>query len=275
MKHSQAVQAFAALAHDHRLAIIRQLMRAGRGGVSAGTLSSELQLPPATASFHLNYLVDAGLIQRCRVGRSQMYCLEIPVVRTLIAYLTEHCCLDESPFCELSQPPLECAVSDHLFNVLFLCTGNSARSVMAEVLMNHWGKERFRAFSAGSQPKGAIHPMTLRLLERLKFSTEGLRSKSWDEFAQSDSPPLHFVFTVCDNARGEACPIWPGQPVSAHWGVDDPAAAEGTEAQKMQAFREAFRLLEARIKAFASLRPASLERVALQKQVDDIGKLQE
>lgn len=275
MNHELAIRVFAALAHDHRLALVRQLIRGGSAGVSAGGLATALQLPPATASFHLNYLVNAGVVRRCREGRTQIYCLDMAQLRGVLDYLTAHCCVDHAAACDLSPHPLECAMSDSVFNVLFLCTGNSARSVMAEALLNHWGKDRFRAYSAGSQPKGEIHPMTLQLLERLKFPTDGLRSKSWDEFATPDAPPLNFVFTVCDNARGEACPLWPGQPIVAHWGVDDPAAAEGTEAQRMQAFREAFRLLEARIKAFASLRPKSLERVAIQKKVDDIGQMQE
>jgi arsenate reductase len=157
------------------------------------------------------------------------------------------------------------------YNVLFLCTGNSARSILAEQLLNHWGGGRFRAFSAGSYPKGTVHPIALALLQHMKLPTEGLRSKSWDEFAQPGAPRLDFIFTVCDNAAGEVCPIWPGHPVTAHWGVADPAAVEGSDAQKWQAFRQAFHELENRIKAFVSLPLASLDRAALKQHLDSIG----
>lgn len=161
---------------------------------------------------------------------------------------------------------------DRIYNVLFLCTGNSARSIMAEVLMNTWGGGRFRGLSAGSFPKGAVHPMTLRLLQSLKLPTDGLRSKSWDEFSGPGAPPLDFVFTVCDNAAGEVCPYWPGQPMTAHWGVSDPAAVDGTELEQLNAFRETFRTLENRIKIFSSLPLASIERIKLKDKLDEIGR---
>lgn len=163
-------------------------------------------------------------------------------------------------------------MTDRVYNVLFLCTGNSARSILAERLINNWGRGRFRGFSAGSHPKGSVHPMTLKLLHNLKFPTEGLRSKSWDEFAQPGAPPLDFVFTVCDNAAGEVCPYWPGQPMTAHWGVPDPAAVEGSEFDQLTAFRETFRTLENRIKIFTSLPLASIERIKLKETLDEIGR---
>ena len=163
-------------------------------------------------------------------------------------------------------------MADRLYNVLFLCTGNSARSIMAEALIDQWGRGKFRGFSAGSHPKGAVHPIALQLLQRLKLATEGLRSKSWDEFAAPGAVPLDFVFTVCDNAAGEVCPYWPGQPMTAHWGVPDPAAIEGTDADKWMAFRESFRLLDNRIKIFTSLPLASLDRIKLQARLDAIGE---
>lgn len=162
--------------------------------------------------------------------------------------------------------------TDRTYNVLFLCTGNSARSVMAEVLLNRIGKERFRAFSAGSRPTREVNPLTIRTLRELRESTEGLRSKSWDEFAKPGAPSMDFVFTVCSNAAQETCPIWPGQPVTAHWGVDDPAAQEGTEAEKLRAFRDAYWILERRIRLFTSLRLESLDHLALQGEVQRIGK---
>jgi arsenate reductase len=164
-------------------------------------------------------------------------------------------------------------MNDKVYNVLFLCTGNSARSILAEALLNHWGRGRFRAFSAGSYPIGKVNPLALNILERHSLPTEGLRSKSWDEFAVPGAPPLDFVFTVCDKAASEVCPIWPGQPMTAHWGVADPAAVEGGELEKIQAFRDAFRVLENRIKLFTSLPIQALDKIRLKQQVDDIGKV--
>jgi arsenate reductase (thioredoxin) len=161
---------------------------------------------------------------------------------------------------------------DRPYNVLFLCTGNSARSILAESLVNHWGRGLFRGYSAGSHPKGAVHPIALELLRQMKLPTEGLRSKAWDEFAAPGAPPLDFVFTVCDNAAGEACPYWPGQPMTAHWGVADPAAVESSDTEKWTAFRAAFKALENRIKLFTSLPVASIDRMQLKERLDTIGK---
>jgi arsenate reductase (thioredoxin) len=166
-------------------------------------------------------------------------------------------------------------VAEPIYNVLFLCTGNSARSVMAEAILNRAGQGHFRAFSAGSQPKGKIHPYTLDLLRKLHYGVNGLRSKSWLEFAQAGAPKLDFVFTVCDNAAGETCPVWPGQPMTAHWGVPDPAAATGTEAEIRYAFADALRMLTNRINIFVSLPLDKLDRLSLQKKLDAIGKTQD
>jgi arsenate reductase len=163
-------------------------------------------------------------------------------------------------------------VSDRPYNVLFLCTGNSARSILAEALVNHWGGGRFVGYSAGSAPKGKVHPIALALLEHLNMPTAGMRSKSWHEFEKPEAPKLDFVFTVCDNAAAEACPVWPGQPMTAHWGVADPAAVEGSDTDKWLAFRQAFRELESRIKVFTSLPIKSLDRVKLQERLRDIGR---
>jgi arsenate reductase len=163
-------------------------------------------------------------------------------------------------------------VTDRPYNVLFLCTGNSARSILAEALMNYWGRGKFRGFSAGSHPRGAVNPIALELLQRMKLPTEGLRSKSWDEFAVPGAAALDFVFTVCDNAAGEVCPYWPGQPMTAHWGLPDPAAVDGSDTEKWLAFRETFQALDNRIKIFTSLPIASLDRIKLQERLDAIGK---
>ena len=159
-----------------------------------------------------------------------------------------------------------------IYNVLFLCTGNSARSIIAEAIMNRLAQGKFRAFSAGSQPKGEVHPYAADLLRKLNFEVSSFRSKSWQEFSRPGAPRLDFVFTVCDNAAAEACPVWPGQPMTAHWGIPDPAAATGNEAERRLAFAEAYRMLNARISIFVSLPLRSLDQLALQKRLDAIGK---
>ena len=163
-------------------------------------------------------------------------------------------------------------MSDRIYRVLFLCTGNSARSVMAECALARWGGGRFEAFSAGSHPTGAVHPLTLQLLRRFNYGTHDLRSKSWDEFGAPDAPPLHFVFTVCDQAAGEVCPAWPGQPMTAHWGVEDPAAYVGPLEKQERLFRDVYFQLERRIQIFINLPIASLDRLTLQRRLDDIGQ---
>lgn len=163
-------------------------------------------------------------------------------------------------------------MGSRVYNVLFLCTGNSARSILAETIMNRLGRGRFVGLSAGSHPKGAVHPLAISLLGQLGFPTQGLRSKSWDEFAAPGSPHLDFVITVCDNAAGEVCPYWPGQPLTAHWGISDPAAVEGTEIEKSFAFRQAFKALETRIRLFLSLPMGSIDRMRLQERMDAIGR---
>jgi protein-tyrosine-phosphatase len=163
-------------------------------------------------------------------------------------------------------------MTERQFNVLFLCTGNSARSIMAEAILNKLGAGKFRAFSAGSEPKGQVHPQTLRLLQSLGYDSSGFRSKSWHEFANPGAPVLDFVFTVCDNAAGETCPLWPGQPMTAHWGVPDPAAAKGNPAEVALAFKDAYRMLHQRIGVFAALPLGSLDRLSLQNRLREIGR---
>lgn len=161
---------------------------------------------------------------------------------------------------------------EKIYNVLFLCTGNSARSILAEAILNREGRGRFRAWSAGSHPKGKPHPYALDLLSKLNHDTAFARSKSWSEFAEPGAPAMDFVFTVCDSAAAEVCPVWPGQPMSAHWGIPDPAAVEGSEAERRQAFTEAYRLLLNRISIFTSLPMRSLDRLSLQRRLDEIGR---
>ena len=163
-------------------------------------------------------------------------------------------------------------MNERTYNVLFLCTGNSARSIMAEAVLNRMGGRHFKAYSAGSHPTGQVNPLAIAELRRLDLPVEGLRSKSWDEFAAAGAPPLHFIFTVCDKAAAESCPVWPGQPMTAHWGVEDPAAVDGPDAKKRQAFRIALTSLSRRIELFLSLPMDKLDGLALQKRLRDIGK---
>jgi arsenate reductase (thioredoxin) len=166
-------------------------------------------------------------------------------------------------------------MKEPLYNVLFLCTHNSARSIMAECILNHLGRGRFKAYSAGSQPSGRVHPLALTLLKKLNYATSGLRSKSWEEFAKPGAPQLDFVFTVCDDAANEVCPVWPGQPMTAHWGVPDPSRATGGEAERGYAFAGAHRMLNQRIGIFVSLPMRSLDKLSLQKRLDEIGQRRE
>jgi arsenate reductase (thioredoxin) len=164
-------------------------------------------------------------------------------------------------------------MTDRVFNVLFLCTGNTARSVLAEGILRKDGAGRFHAFSAGSQPKGVVNPFALKTLAAFDYPTDGYRSKSWDEFAAPGAPKMDFVFTVCDSAAGEACPLWPGQPMTAHWGIEDPAAVEGSDIDKERAFAEAFRFMRNRIAAFVALPMKSLDEMSLQHRLEDIGRM--
>lgn len=273
MKLTQATEVLSALAQENRLEIYRYLVQAGESGLAVGQISEHLELSGATLSFHLRTLKQAGLIHCTRHGRSLIYCANYAMMNNLLGYLTENCCggkacnrTDTSPTRE------EDNMADRLYNILFLCTGNSARSIIAESLMRRWGRGRFNAYSAGSQPAGEVNPLAIQLLKRLNFSTEGLRSKSWEEFSTPDAPHLDFVVTVCDNAANEVCPVWPGQPLTSHWGAPDPAAVQGTDTEKMMAFREAFRILDNRIKIFTALRIDGLERLRLQETMDNIGK---
>ena len=165
-------------------------------------------------------------------------------------------------------------MAEHSYNVLFLCTGNSARSIMAEAILNKLGAGKFRAHSAGSQPKRQVHPETIRLLQSLGYDTSGFRSKSWNEFARPDAPSLDFAFTVCDNAAGETCPVWPGQPMTAHWGIPDPAEAKGNPAEIALAFKDAYRMLHQRIGIFTALPLRSLDQLSLQAKLKEIGHMQ-
>ncbi len=276
MDKSTAITVLGALAQDTRLDIFRHLAQSGPQ--PAGQISEHFGLPLATLSFHLKTLQQAGLLDCRRDGRQLIYQAQCEVVTELMTYLVEHCC-QPSSFIPTTAIPLKITTQESTvmsqekaYNVLFLCTANSARSILAEATMNSLSKGRFHAYSAGSFPSGTVNPYAIKLLTLNGVSTEGLRSKSWSEFAEPGAPVLDFVFTVCDNAANEVCPVWPGQPMSAHWGVADPAAEQGDEAQRMIAFRTALRELENRIKIFMNLPIKSLDKIRLQGKLDEIGK---
>jgi arsenate reductase len=234
-------------------------------------------------SAHLSVLAAAGLVHGERQSRSIIYRASLPRLRDVTLYLVQDCCggrpeicaplIDTFTPCCTPKRSSPIMAEDRPYNVLFLCTGNSARSILGEAFLNHVADGQFRAYSAGSYPKGQVNPLALAVLHEAGIPTEGLRSKSWDEFTGPDAPHMDFVFTVCDDAAGEVCPIWPGHPMTAHWGIEDPAAVEGTEFQKHAAFLEAFRFMRNRISAFTSLPHRSIDRMVLQSKLHEIGSL--
>ena len=272
MTRSEASAALAALGHDIRLTIVRLLAHRASEGMAAGELGARLGLSSAALAFHLNHLKHAGLVIARRHGSFVIYDARHRSVESLIQYLIEHC---RRPAQNGTKQFTADTPSNERrpMNVLFLCTRNSARSIMAECAMNRWGGGRFQAFSAGSDPGSAVHPTTLRILRSLKFETSGLRSKSWSEFSIPDGPPLDFVFTLCDRAAAETCPTWPGQPIRAHWGIPDPVSARGSDRARAKTFARVYRELERRIRIFAALPIETLERFALERWVTELGKL--
>lgn len=276
-----AVEALQALGNAHRLRVFRILVRWGELGISAGDLAEALGMPPSSLSFHLTRLERAGLVRTRRAGRRTKYSVDVAGTRELLAYLTVDCCHGHPELCreadfldvvEKQREKTTMTSDDRLHNVLFLCTGNSARSIIAECILNRVGRGRFRGFSAGSHPKGEVHPFALQLLRNLNHDVSGLRSKSWDELAQPGAPRMDFVLTVCDAAAAEVCPVWPGQPMTAHWGIPDPAAVRGNDAEIAAAFADAYRMLNNRIGIFVSLPIHSLDALALQRELRAIGE---
>jgi ArsR family transcriptional regulator, arsenate/arsenite/antimonite-responsive transcriptional repressor / arsenate reductase (thioredoxin) len=272
MTKANIVAALAALAQETRLDIFRLLVERGPGGMPAGEIGDRLKLPSPTLSFHLNQLRHSGLVTSRRQSRLIIYGAKFRTMNSLIEYLTENCCAAQANGV-VRGPSSTPATTEREFNVLFLCTNNSARSIMAECAMNRWGAGKFRAFSAGSKPRGTVHPITLQILNELKYETAGLRSKDWNEFSQPDGPPLDFVFTLCDRAAAEVCPTWPGQPIRAHWGLEDPVAIVGSSAATRKAFLKVYAKLEQRIRIFTALPIETLERFALERWVTELGKL--
>ncbi len=263
-----------ALAHPSRLDVFRLLMRRYPDAVPAGQIAQALALKPNTASVYLAALKKAGLIEQTRAGTSLQYTSNLAEVRRLFDGLLGDCCQSRPDLCIPTTRPETPIMTDptRQLNALFICTGNSARSLMAESILRAEGMNRFNAYSAGTAPSGDPHPKVLDLLGSKGHDIGRLRSKSVEEYNGDDAPKMDFVFTVCDHAANEECPAWPGQPMSAHWGLPDPVKAEGTEAQRNLAFQQAYGLLRNRITAFVSLPFETLDRISLQHEIDDIGR---
>lgn len=264
------------LGHPQRLAVFRLLMRRYPGRVAAGEIGAALDVKPSTLSSYLSALVQVGLVTQTREGTSLLYQVDMDGMRETMNALFLDCCRGRPELClpnALSAVATSSAMTHPKYNVLFICTGNSARSLLAEAILNHEGGGRFRAFSAGTRPSPGPRPEVTALLRAKGYDTAGLRSKDLDEFASPGAPQMDFVFTVCDHAANEECPAWPGQPMSAHWGLADPVKATGTDAERRLAFQQAFGLLRNRIKAFVALPFETLDRMSLQHRVDDLGRV--
>jgi len=276
MDINTAATAFAALSQPLRLDVFRRLVQAGEAGMAAGDIADACNTKQNTMSANLSALRQAGLIHSTREGRSIRYHADHDGIRRLLGFLLEDCCGGNPELCQPLISELTCCqpgatMTDRPRNVLFLCTGNSARSILAEAIMNATGSGRFRGYSAGSHPSGGPHPRALALLEKIGHPTDTLHSKSWDVFAESDAPKMDFIITVCDNAAGEICPVWPGKPATAHWGLPDPAAVTGSDVDQALAFADTYRMLVRRIEAFAALPLDTLDGMSLQSRLDAIG----
>jgi len=282
---SAAIDALSALANPTRLAAFRRLVTAGPEGMPAGEIARLLNVPHNTMSGHLAELSLAGLVDSRREGRSIIYAANLDGLAWLVGFLVGDCCGGRPDACgddhpllariaAITQRGVTAMPESRPYNVLILCTGNSARSIMAEAILKKLGAGRFNAYSAGSQPKGEVHPEARELLTQLGYDVSWARSKSWEEFAKPGAPQMDFVFTVCDDAAGEACPVWPGQPMTAHWGIEDPAAATGTHAEIRAAFADAYRYLYNRISIFVSLPITMLDKLTLQGKLIEIGAME-
>lgn len=267
----ESLTALAALSHSGRLAVFRLLMRRYPDAVPAGEIADVLNMAPSTLSAGLSHLRNAGLVTQTRNGTSLLYCADVGGAGRLISYLGADCCRGRPEIC-LSHVLTESPMTDRKYNVLFICTGNSARSIFAETLLRELAGDRFQAFSAGTNPKSEMNPIALKVLADKGHDISGLRSKNVTEFQGEDAVKLDFVFTVCDRAANEECPPWPGQPMTGHWGQPDPVKATGTEAEKLLAFQDVYGALRNRIASFTALPIGTLDRESLQARIDDIAK---
>lgn len=267
----------ATLGHPQRLSVFRLLVRRYPDKVPAGELADALRLKPSTLSSYLAALMQAGLVTQDRAGTSLRYSADLAEIRRTVDYLLRDCCRGRPDLCspnfDESKPEIP-RMSTSRYKVLFICTGNSARSIFAETLLRAMAGDRFDAHSAGTRPYSELNPFALEVLEQKGHDIAPLRAKNVAEYQGADAPVFDFVFTVCNRAANEDCPAWEGQPVSAHWGMPDPVKAEGSDAQRALAFQQAYGVLHNRIKAFAALPIDTLDRISLQSAVDDIARME-
>lgn len=266
------------LGHPQRLAVFRLLMRRYPDRVPATELATALDLRPNTLSTYVSALMQAGLISQERVGTSLRYAVDMEATQATFAFLLHDCCRGRPEICSPSSNDATDSVpemTDQKFNVLFICTGNSARSIFAEAILRDLAPDRFNVYSAGTKPKSELNAFALEVLENNGHDVSQMRAKNIGEFQGEEAPTLDFVFTVCDQAANEECPAWHGQTISAHWGLPDPVKVEGTDAEKSLAFRQTYGALRNRMTGFAALPIASLDRNSLQKAVDDIGQIKD
>lgn len=271
---SDYVHTLGILGHPQRLSVFRMLVRRFPDAVPAGEIAQALALKPSTLSVYLSALRRAGLVVQERRGTWLHYSADMAGAQALVRFLFEDCCRGRPDCClpfDINQTEVP-DMTDRRYSVLFICTGNSARSIFAEAILRREAGDRFVASSAGTRPRSEPNPFAIEMLRSKGHDVSPLRSKNVDEFQGDGAPHLDFVFTVCDHAANEECPVWPGQPITAHWGVPDPAKAEGTDAEKRLAFQQAYGALRNRILAFAALPFDTLDRVALQREVDHIAR---
>ncbi|WP_120504105.1 arsenate reductase/protein-tyrosine-phosphatase family protein [Sulfitobacter mediterraneus] len=264
------------LGHPQRLAVFRLLMRRYPDRVPATELANALELKPNTLSTYVSALMQTGLISQERVGTSLRYSVDMDVTQATIGLLLHDCCRGRPEICSPFSSDASHRISemtDRKFNVLFICTGNSARSIFAEAILRDLSPDRFNVYSAGTKPRSDLNPFALEVLEHNGHDVSELRAKNIGEFQTENAPALDFVFTVCDQAANEECPAWQGQTISAHWGLPDPVNVQGTDAEKSLAFRQTYGALRNRMTGFTALPIASLDRISLQKAVDDIGQI--
>lgn len=263
------------LGHPQRLAVFRLLMRRYPDRVPATEIANALDLKPNTLSAYVNALMQAGLVSQERAGTSLRYAIDMEATRETFDYLLIDCCRGRPEICAPSAyaaPTGDSSMTDRKYNVLFICTGNSARSVFAESILRDLAGDRFVAYSAGTKPRSNLNPFAIEVLEQKGHDVSVLRSKSIAEFQGADAPDFDFVFTVCNQAANEECPSWSGQPISAHWGLPDPVKVEGSDAEKSLAFHQTYGALRNRMTGFTNLPIASLDRMSLQKAIDDLSQ---
>ncbi|WP_025045555.1 helix-turn-helix domain-containing protein [Sulfitobacter geojensis] len=266
---------FSTLGHPQRLALFRLLMRRYPDRVPATELAQALYLKPNTLSTYVNALMQAGLINQQRVGTSLRYAIDMDATRETVDYLLQDCCRGRPEICVPNASPAfngDSPMTDRKFNVLFICTGNSARSIFAESILRDLAGDRFIAYSAGTKPYSELNPFALEVLKKNGHDVSDLRAKNISEFQGEDAPEFDFVFTVCDQAANEECPAWKGQTISAHWGLPDPVRVDGTDAERNLAFHQTYGALRNRMTGFTALPIESLDRISLQRAVDGIGQ---